>query len=358
MFKLTAANLVTAIGQLPRNRAYNYVSEKTSTVVEIHEIKRPEGPIYIKRYDPRKQEGRDSASPESISTQMLWRVTAGLRENLPVQFDRLLSGSYNTRSALEALLAHTPQFYFCRPGRIQLSGNSSKIKIGHKHLMWCPNNPHELGKIEKIKTELVISEFSVTQDVVYEGLSLPDELIVPDIDIDVQRRHAQIQIALILIGKQLGYKGWIARNDRAITYQNKPLGELAGVIGTLDDMQQINAYKEAISTASLIDCIWFKNHRLMPAVMEIEHSTGVYSGLDRMKRFQDAIPPIQTKYAIVAPDEDRDKVVNRIKKDQYSSLNARYFPYSAVEELYALCVNRKIKGVTEEFLDCYMESIN
>jgi type II restriction enzyme len=28
-----------------------------------------------------------------------------------------------------------------------------------------------------------------------------------------------------------------------------------------------------------------------------------------------------------------------------------------VEEFYALCQKRKIKGVTEEFLDCYMETV-
>lgn len=32
-----------------------------------------------------------------------------------------------------------------------------------------------------------------------------------------------------------------------------------------------------------------------------------------------------------------------------------FFPYSAIEELYALCQRRKIRGVSKEFLDCYME---
>jgi len=36
-------------------------------------------------------------------------------------------------------------------------------------------------------------------------------------------------------------------------------------------------------------------------------------------------------------------------------MNPLYFPYSSVEELYSLCQRRKVKGITEDFLDCFME---
>ncbi|MDI3409935.1 hypothetical protein QKW52_03855 [Bacillus sonorensis] len=89
--------------------------------------------------------------------------------------------------------------------------------------------------------------------------------------------------------------------------------------------------------------------------MEVEHSTGVTSGLTRMKGLQDTIPAFLTRYVIVAPDEERNKVLREANRPQFQSLNVRYFPYSAVEELYSLCQRRKIKGVTEEFLDSFME---
>ena len=38
-------------------------------------------------------------------------------------------------------------------------------------------------------------------------------------------------------------------------------------------------------------------------------------------------------------------------------MDARYFPYSSVEELYSICKRRKLNGVTENFLDCYMEKV-
>ena len=56
-------------------------------------------------------------------------------------------------------------------------------------------------------------------------------------------------------------------------------------------------------------------------------------------------------------ENDREKVFREASKKQFESLNARYFSYSAVEEMYALFKRRKIRGITEEFLDSYMEPV-
>jgi type II restriction enzyme len=257
---------------------------------------------------------------------------------------------------LEALLVHTPQFYTCNPGRIENINNTSKIRRGHKHVIWCPDEPHQNGIIHFKETDIRISEMPVI-DAYYDVLSIPDYLLSGTIDSGLQRRHAEIQVALVMIGQQLGYRIWVAQNDRGIIYNNRTIGEMEGVVATLDQGVMVAGFDEAISAARLIDCVWFKNGRLMPAVMEIEHTTGVTSGLTRMKGLQEALPPFLTRYVIVAPDEDREKVVREINRPQFHSLNARYFSYSSVEELYALCQRRKIRGVTEEFLDCYMESV-
>jgi type II restriction enzyme len=76
------------------------------------------------------------------------------------------------------------------------------------------------------------------------------------------------------------------------------------------------------SSAKFIDCIWFQNHRFMPAVMEVEHITGVTSGLTRMKGLYDIIPSINTRYVIVAPD-DRDKVIDEANRKQFKCLDTR-----------------------------------
>lgn len=42
-------------------------------------------------------------------------------------------------------------------------------------------------------------------------------------------------------------------------------------------------YSNAAKAALLIDVVWFRNARFTPAVIEIEHTTGVTSGLTRMQ---------------------------------------------------------------------------
>lgn len=351
--KLTASNIVQFIAQLSKNQQYPYINPRTRTHVLIEGVEKPEGPIRIRRFNPSKGESPSEAAIQTISTEMLWRVANAARENVPFNLDRILAGSYNTRSALETLLAHTPQFHYCYPGRIELIQEQEGIKRGHKHLIWCPNDPHPVGVVNEKEVDMVISEVPGSE-IVYEAVFVPPE---PgnDLDIEIRRRHAQIQVALFLIGKQLNYRTWIAQNDKGLLYLNKRICEYPEIISDLRNERLLMAYDEAAQSALLIDCIWFKNGRLMPAVMEVEHSTGVRSGLMRMKKFKDQLPPFPSRWVIVAPDADRDLVLRECQAPQFKDLDAKFFPYSAVEELYALCSKRKIRGVTEEFLDCYME---
>lgn len=355
--KLTASDIVKAIGLLPRDRAYHYVNPRTKGQIKIMEVVYPEGPIIIRRCDPSRGQNFNQVADETISSQMIWRIANAFLPNSAINFDRVLGGSYNTRSVLEALMAHTPQFYYCYPGRIEIINSSSEIRRGHKHLMWCPDTPHEMGVMKQIETDIVISE--IPNEVVYDALGLPaDVLAGSTADIQVKRRHTQMQIALIEIGQQLNFRTWIAQNDKGITYKNQKIGEMKSVVASLRDEKLMAAFEDAYRAALLIDCIWFKNDKLMPAVIEVEHSTGVTSGLTRMKGLQDTLPFYNdTRYVIVAPDEDRDKVIREANRPQFLSLKARYFPYSSVEELYSLCKKRKIRGITDEFLDCYMEPI-
>jgi type II restriction enzyme len=352
--RITASNIISAIEKLPRNRSYDYVNARTKTKVEIVRVEKPEGPVFIKRYDPSKGQGAKDAKEASISVQMIWRVANAISEGKPVNFDRVLGGSYNTRSAFETLLLHTSEFYTCMPGRIENMNSTTDIVRGHKHILWLPNEPHEIGVIRKKDTDLVVSEMS--SEVVYEALELPTAYQSPEISVELSRRHAQIQVALVLIGQQLGFRTWIAQNDKGIIYKDKKIGQMNSVIPRLEDERLLSAYSDAVKAALLIDCIWFRNSHFMPAVIEIEHSTGVTSGLARMKNFADHIPPLKdVRWVITAPDEDREKVLKEANKPQFKDLNTQFLPYSAVEELFSLCQRRGLKGVKDEFLDCFME---
>jgi type II restriction enzyme len=347
--RLTASNLVSAINRLPKGQLFEYINQRNKGKVRVASVTLPEGPISIYRGSSKKA--------QSISSKMLWRLANAMQPNIPVNVDRVFAGSYNTRSVLETLLGHSPEFYWCTPGRIELENSTQDIKKGHKHLVWRPDHHHKNGVLEKFETDMVISEIP-SSSAIYEALQFPKALS-EGLDINVTRRHLQIQIALVAIGHQLGFRTWIARNDQGLTYNKKRIGELDGIIVKLEDEKLLTAWDQSIQAAIHIDCIWFRNGKFMPAVIEVEHSTGIDSGLTRMKRLKDQIPAYTTRWVIVAPDEDREKVMTKASRPLYSDMNVRFFPYSAVDELYALCQRRKLtnKAVNEEFLDCFMETV-
>lgn len=357
---ITAYNIVSSIDALPKNRNYNYINRTNHWLIHIESVQLPAGPIVIKRWDPTapKKNTYQSSEEQSISSEMIWRIANAITEGEPFNFDRILGASYNTRSVLESLMAYTPEFYFCYPGRIKDVDGRSTIEHGHKHLIWTPKEPHEFAVLcEKEVRNMAVSEIP-TQSVVYDNLVLPDAMLnTSGLDINVVRRHTQIQIALYIIGLQLGYRTWIAQNDKGIIYQDKPLLEHPGIMSSLSADENVVSMNHAENYAKFIDCIWFQNHRFMPAVMEVEHTTGVTSGLTRMKELRDAIPSFLTRYVIVAPDEDAEKVVDEINRPQFRSLDARFFSYSSVEELYYLCTHRHPQGITQEFLDSYMKRV-
>ncbi len=348
--RLTASNLTSAINRLPKDQWFEYINPRNVGRVRVVSVKMPEGPIRIERQGKNEQ--------ATISSNMLWRLANAMQSNVPVNVDRIFAGSYNTRSVLETLLAHTPEFYWCTPGRIELENSTQSIKRGHKHLVWRPDDQHANALLEKFETDMVISEIPATT-AVYEALQLPNTL-ANGMDIEVARRHLQIQIALVSIGHQLGFRTWLARNDQGFTYNDKKIGELDGIVARLDGEKLLAPWDQAIQAAMHIDCIWFRNAKYLPAVIEVEHSTGIDSGLTRMKRLKDQMPPYPTRWVIAAPDEDRDKVMTKASIPLYADMKVKYFPYSAVDELYALCQRRKLNqaAVNEEFLDCYMEPVS
>ncbi len=113
--KITAYNIVHAIGGLRRNVDYNYINPRTHGLIRIIDVHMPAGPIVIRRWNPSKGESSLTARDESISSEMIWRVANAISKGDPVNFDRVLGGSYNTRSVLETLMALTPEFYYCYP---------------------------------------------------------------------------------------------------------------------------------------------------------------------------------------------------------------------------------------------------
>lgn len=203
----------------------------------------------------------------------------------------------------------------------------------------------------------MISEFEL-------GIDLGDVHIVPselgeEFDsIEAKKTHTQMQVALVKIGNALGFRTWIAKNDRSLRIGNSSLGQWKGVIQSISDIP-IFHNDEIRGRAALIDCIWFSDDfKYMPAVIEVEHSTGVTSGLTRMLKLRDTIPSITTKFTVVAPNELRTKVVTEANYATFRPLDTRFMPYSTVRELYGLIRRYSLSKVVERtFIEPFMERV-
>lgn len=353
MTKLGVADLVNSIAQLGVGKTYLYYSG--NTYIRITEIRKPEGPIKFERWG--KQKTQTNATAGTISTNQFATAAAAFsgKPDYPIHFDRLFSGGGNSRSALETLLAYTPHFFICHLQRAEPYTGVVKDKL--KHIMWRPNEDHPLGVIGVTDCDQMISEVEI--GISFGEINVTPGMLGDEFDtIEAKKAHTQMQVALVEIGNALNFRTWIARNDRSIQVGGTELGKLNGVIQSLEDVP-IFYTAQIRQAAALIDCIWFsKDFQYIPAIIEVEHSTGVTSGLTRMLKFVNTIPSIATKFTIVAPNELRNKVVSEVNNAAFRTLRARYMPYSTVRELYGLIKRYSLSDVVERnFIEPFMENV-
>lgn len=273
------------------------------------------------------------------------------------KLQKVTTAESHTRSVLESLIGLTPQFHFCMPGRILIENSTTSIERGHKHLIWIPNEPHNQGVYSKKEINLTISEMP-SVETIYEAVALPEaQGSNSEIDPELRRIHAQIQFALVKIAGGLNCRSFVAKNDQSIKVGQKRLAEMNNVVCDLHSENMFSAYGEAANSGSLIDLIWLKNGKFMPAVIEIEHTTGVTSGLSRMKNFKDKFLELAgTRYVIAAPDEDREKVIKECSKQQFKDLHPCFLPFSNVHELYHMETKGRLRGVPVTFFDNILEN--
>ena len=341
----TAKDVCRAIGALDKTRLYGYLNEKNHGEIQIVSVKQPEGPITIRR---RKIVGGTWGGAENISSQMVWRVANALGSGMPVNIDRVLGGSYNTRSVLEALLAHTPEIYTCLPGRLENIGGVVSVKRGHKHILFDPVHPHGIGEtaFRDLGDNFVISE-TPSAETMYDVAPPPARGDLPP---EIARRHSQIQVALAEVGRALALRTWVAVEDHGIVHDGRNIMQFPYIVKALESEPVVSNFPEAIEVGKHIDCLQFNGG--LPFAFEVEHTTGVTSGLSRMLAFHEKAPHLSTRFVVVAPDEDRDLVMDRAHHWQYREIDPWYLPYSNVEELYSFTRRRNglVRGADKAFL--------
>ncbi|MBL8348471.1 MAG: type II restriction endonuclease [Rubrivivax sp.] len=137
--------------------------------------------------------------------------------------------------------------------------------------------------------------------------------------------HTEIQGWLRDLGVALGFKVWVAANDRSRPYLGGQLSD--GCVDRLPD-----ALGAAAESVRLIDVIWLHpDGQSVGAAFEVEHSTSIYSGIVRMLDLAlGSTVGAASSLFLVAPDDRRDQVAQQLRRPAFSrvsELGIRYLPY-------------------------------
>ncbi|MCK5564068.1 MAG: hypothetical protein KAJ07_02385 [Planctomycetes bacterium] len=170
----------------------------------------------------------------------------------------------------------------------------------------------------------------------------PEDIIIKIVtakDINAEAtEHTKIQYNLLRLGADMGFKLWVARNDKGKRYDDIAFGDMDEIVDELPT--QFNEVTN--KTIELIDVLWLKGNSIV-AAFEIEHTTSVYSGLLRMSDLLALQPNLNIKLYLVAPDNRRLKVEQEILRPTFTlqerpiNEDCGFLPYSLLLE--------KIEGI-------------
>ena len=143
--------------------------------------------------------------------------------------------------------------------------------------------------------------------------------------------HTEVQGWLRDLGLALGFRVWIASNDRNRSYGAGRLSD--GCLTALPD--SIAAH--ATDTVRLIDVMWLDAAAgRIAAAFEVEHSTSIYSGIVRMLDLALGVPDhLAGAYFLVAPDAREADVRAQFTRPAFSrvaELDLRFLPYSELRQ--------------------------
>lgn len=144
--------------------------------------------------------------------------------------------------------------------------------------------------------------------------------------------HTEIQAWLRDLGMALGYRVWIAANDRNREFCGSPLST-----GCLEHLPGTLATMPGADSVRLIDVLWLESGEdKVAAAFEVEHSTSIYSGIVRML---DLALSTETLHAaaglfLVAPDAREQDVRAQLRRPAFrniTELDISYLPYGELD---------------------------
>lgn len=147
--------------------------------------------------------------------------------------------------------------------------------------------------------------------------------------------HSEAEYYLLKLGELLGYVTHTA--DYSKTFENIKLGDCA----QLKDIPDFAGQRDK-NSAREIDVIWFDEGENPTFCLEVEHTTDITKGLNRLLQLEH----FNVTFVIVAAEEQRTKFETEMNKFPYRKHKNRYkfISYDELLELYETTLNyRKMK---------------
>ncbi len=165
------------------------------------------------------------------------------------------------------------------------------------------------------------------QEILPEVPPIVAEDVLPHDENEVSE-HVKMQWKLINLGKKAGSEVWIPKNDQKRIVDAYGYSEFEHEFAAGIDLQA--KYVENI------DVVWRQEFRI-DAAFEIEHSTGIYSGLLRFSDLKIVAPNSVYPLYIVAPLSRRNRLKEQVKRPTFKKMDfdqkVRYLSYEAVNEI-------------------------
>ena len=148
---------------------------------------------------------------------------------------------------------------------------------------------------------------------------------------EADRTHTDVQAWLRDLGLNLGFRVWIAANDRGRSYDGGRLGD-----GCLESLPEALGSGPGAEAVRLIDVLWLDPDSMkVSAAFEVEHTTSIYSGIVRLLDLAlGSAAGSAHGLFLVAPENREDDVRAQLARPAFSrigDLHVRFLRYSDLE---------------------------
>jgi hypothetical protein len=182
--------------------------------------------------------------------------------------------------------------------------------------------------------------------VMFTDLSIPTEQVgmeqflggqLPQLDTS-KMTHEAVLYMIARLGQAAGNQIWIGKKEQAGGYANQSFADLCSI-----DLRSLNLPPELCDVIEQIDVIWF-DKGLPVWAFEVEHTTGIISGIDRFENLLDTYHYLRLKMYIIAPDKREKEVMKKINRPSHREVakECRFIPYSRLIERYEAIRNQNI----------------